>query len=274
MSPLSCPGNVLCRKGSLAWFAPERPLGGICRLLFTTRLGGLSQGPFAHLNLGFHVGDVPERVRLNRLRVREAGLPGLLDPVCPCQTHGTGVRHAGVLHAGANWQTPEGSLPDTDALVTSLPGLPLMIQVADCLAVAVVDPVRRVVGVAHAGWRGLAAGVLEATLAAMEATWGADPGDCVAWLGPAIGPCCYEVGPEVAGLFPDSVRPTGDRALLDLRDAAARSLTRAGLPASGLEHLALCTCCHEDLCFSHRRTVREGHASTGRQALFAWIDPL
>lgn len=268
-------GNCRRLSGSLSWFEPVEPLGGIGHLMMTTRGGGLSRPPYASLNLGFHVGDLGERVRLNREAVRRAaGDRRLLDPVVGEQVHGCRARVVGELHSGTRWQFGEKSLEGTDALVTSTRRLPLVTLVADCLPVALVDPARQLAAAVHAGWRGLAEGVLEATLARMRATWGTHPGDVVAWLGPAIGPCCYEVGPEVAAHFLGSIQASGGgRCRLDLRAAAAARLAAAGVLEENLTGLPLCTSCRDDLFFSHRRTSLAGEKQTGRQAMLLWLEP-
>jgi len=252
---------------------PPTLLGGVARVRFTTRAGGLSQGAYAGLNLGAHVGDVPERVRLNRLAVRRALPREVADPVLGEQVHGARVTPVGRLHAGTRWETPEGALAATDGLVTAEPRLPLAVLTADCLPVALADPEHQAVAAVHAGWRGLAAGVLEAALGVMTEACGTRPGSVHAWIGPAIGPCCYEVGPEVAAHFPDAAREDGSRARLDLPAAAAARLERAGLPAAQIHRAGLCTACREDLFFSHRRATRAGAPATGRQALLVWLEP-
>jgi hypothetical protein len=249
------------------------PLAGIGRLVMTTRTGGMSQPPYASLNLGFHVGDVGERVRLNRISILRAVDRHLLEPVVGEQVHGIVVRTVGELHAGTRWQQNEKALENTDALVTGTRRLPLVIMVADCLPIALVDSGRGVAAAVHAGWRGLADGILFSALETMKKTWGTFPADVVAWVGPAIGACCYEVGPEVAERFPLATQPSEDgRSMLDLRGAARRSLAAAGLLEENLTGLDLCTSCHPDLFFSHRRSTREGQTTTGRQALILWLD--
>src|SRR5579883_1931103 len=137
-------GNVRREAEGLVWFEPPEPLGGIGHLVMTTRLGGQSQDPFSSLNLGFHVGDVAERVRLNRQRLAKAIGRNLLDPVVGEQIHGAAVHAVGELHAGTRWQTPERALAGVDALVTGTRRLPLVVMVADCVPVAIVDPARQV----------------------------------------------------------------------------------------------------------------------------------
>ena len=171
------------------WNAPATV--GAC---VTTRSGGVSRGPYddgaggGGLNLGLHVDDRAEDVKQNRALLR-AGLPA--EPVWLSQVHGTDVIDAAAMAGSA-------SVPVGDASVSATPGVVCAIQTADCLPVLFCDVAGRVVGAAHAGWRGLANGVLENTVAAMRAR-GAD--DIMAWLGPAIGPDRFEVGEDVRAAF-------------------------------------------------------------------------
>jgi YfiH family protein len=239
----------------------------------TTRLGGQSQPPYESLNLGMHVGDVSERVRLNRRGLMRTLGRRLLEPVVGEQVHGAEARAVGELHSGTRWEQNEKALQNTDALVTATRYLPLVILVADCLPIALVDPVRSVAAAVHAGWRGLAAGVIEGALRTMKTTWGTVASDVVAWIGPCIGACCYEVGPEVAERFPFfTMEGEADRPLLDLRAAARARLLGDGLLEENLTGLDLCTACQEKLFFSHRRATRAGDTTTGRQALILWLE--
>jgi polyphenol oxidase len=202
--------------------------------LFTTRRGGVSEGPYASLNLGLWTDDDAGRVRDNRERVRAAvGAERLAQGR---QVHGTRV----VVDA-------EG-IEEADGQVTTVPGVAAMVLVADCLPVALAGPER--VGMVHAGWRGLAAGVLDG---GVEAT-----GAVAAAIGPGIGPCCYEVGDDVRAVF-GTREPT-----LDLK-----AIARARLEAAGVRDVhdcGLCTSCDAERFFSHRRD----RGVTGRQAGLAW----
>jgi hypothetical protein len=200
---------------------------------FTTRLGGVSEPPYDSLNFTRGTGDKEASVEENRRRACEMlGLP-YERLAFNRQVHSPTVHEA----------TPGGRGVPGDGLWTDEPELPLLAMSADCLpiAVGVTDGPRRL-AVLHAGWRGLAEGVLEAGVAAL--------GDApkAAVIGPAIGPCCYEVGPEVARLFePDLVQERR----LDLWTAAERALRRAGVQR--VERVDLCTRDHPELFFSHRR---------------------
>jgi polyphenol oxidase len=202
--------------------------------LFTTRRGGVSEGPYASLNLGLWTDDDAGRVRDNRERVRAAVRAERLAQ--GRQVHGTRV----VVDA-------EG-IEEADGQVTTAPGVAAMVLVADCLPVALAGPDR--VAMLHAGWRGLAGGVLEA---GVEAT-----GAVCAAIGPGIGPCCYEVGDDVRAVFGTS-EPT-----LDLK-----AIARARLEAAGVRDIhdcGLCTSCDAERFFSHRRD----RGVTGRQAGLVW----
>jgi polyphenol oxidase len=204
--------------------------------LFTTRRGGVSEGAYASLNVGLLTDDDPERVAANRERVRgQAGAERLAQGR---QVHGTHVVVDG--HGGE-----EG-----DGQVTTRPGVAAIVLVADCLPVALAAP--RAAGVVHAGWRGLAAGVLEAGVAALG------DGPVAAAIGPGIGPCCYEVGDDVRAVFGTTGRT------LDLKAAARARLEAAGV--AEIHDCGLCTACDPERFFSHRRD----RGVTGRQAGLAW----
>jgi YfiH family protein len=238
--------------------------------LATTRLGGVSLAPFddgrggGGLNLGLHVKDDPDAVRENRSRL-QALLPG--RPAWIAQVHGVGVVDAALVQPGAPVQTGDASL-------AADPGVVCAILTADCLPVLLADLEGKVVGAAHVGWRGLAAGVLGATVARMREQ---GAGEITAWLGPAIGPQAFEVGPDVLGAFraalPDgqaeeAFKPYPGREgkyLADMPLLARRLLARAGLTrVHGGER---CTFTERDRFYSYRR---DG-AGSGRQASLIFI---
>lgn len=231
------------------------------RVVSTTRIGGLGTGGFSTLNLGARGEDDPAVVEANRARLRQAlDLPE--EPVWMHQVHGTAVAALDTIP-----ETP----PEADAAWTATPGLPCAVLTADCLPVALVDPEGACVAVAHAGWRGLAAGVLEATIASLPV-----PAErLAAWLGPAISAAAFEVGPEVrdsmlagdAGAGTAFRRGVGDRWFADLYALASRRLRRAGV--THIDGGGWCTFRECRRFFSHRR---DGPA-TGRMATLAWIQP-
>lgn len=199
--------------------------------MFSTRLGGVSAGRFASLNLGRRSGDDVARVDENRRRLcAEIGAdPELLT--VNYQAHSALVRRASAGERGV----------PGDGLWSDEAGVPLLALTADCLPIALARPDRPRLAVLHVGWRGLLAGIIEEGVRAVG-------GRVRAAVGPAIGPCCYEVGPEVAARFDEDLVREGR---LDLWSAADRRLRRAG--CEEVERLDLCTCCNDELFFSHRR---------------------
>ena len=214
------------------WLVPDWPgapanIGFVC----TTRRGGVSPDPYGPgpqaiatsgggLNLGVHVGDDPSNVAFNRAILR-GRLP--TEPAWLSQVHGAAVVRADRLG--------RGSTPEADASIAAMPGAVCAIQTADCLPVLFADRAGTVVGAAHAGWRGLAGGVLEATVDAMRAEAG--EGEIIAWLGPAIGPQEFEVGEEVLATFLAGAASAGEGAA---GEAAVRAafVARPGQPGKYL----------------------------------------
>jgi hypothetical protein len=222
-----------------------RPLSDGIDAAFTTRLGGISATPFAELNISFRVGDDETSARSNReMAGRAVASTGQWSVVR--QVHGPDVVRAAA----------PGELPDADGLWTEDPTQTLAVSSADCVPVLVSTPGR--VCLAHAGWRGLVAGIVEQAVAA------AGPGASV-FAGPAIGPCCYEVGDDVAGAFRERFDSAvaADGSHVDLWAGAEEAARRAG--AGSVAVSRICTSCHEELFFSHRRD----NGRTGRQALVA-----
>jgi hypothetical protein len=266
------------------WICPNWPAPDRVRAVCTTRTGGCSEGPWSSLNLGERCGDDAEHVRRNRERLSEH-LPA--PPYWLRQVHGAAVaRHPGGprgepggksgVEPGAKPGAISGAEPgaepltepEADALVAFEPGRVCAVLTADCLPVFFCDRAGTRVAVAHAGWRGLAGGVLEATVQALET----DPTDLLAWLGPAIGPAVYEVGEEVAEAFRASLgadfsaafTARGDRWLLDLYAAARLKLAAAGV--GDVRGGGLCTYSDPARFFSHRRD-----GVSGRQASVIWL---
>jgi YfiH family protein len=237
--------------------------------LATTRRGGVSHGPYddgrgaGGLNLGLHVGDDPAQVAGNRARLQTL-LPG--RPAWIAQVHGADVVDAATVG-------PDQPVRTGDASIAAAPGIVCAILTADCLPVLFADRAGKVVGAAHAGWRGLAGGVLGQTVAAMRA---AGAGDITAWMGPAIGPRAFEVGQDVFDSFASALpgvdvgfafaaRPgTEGKYLADMFALARLMLARAGVASvAGGTH---CTALEPDRFYSYRRD-----GVTGRQASLIWL---
>jgi purine-nucleoside/S-methyl-5'-thioadenosine phosphorylase / adenosine deaminase len=203
---------------------------------FTTRDGGVSEGPYASLNLGLRTGDEVARVAENRRRACSELELDATRLAFNRQRHSPSILRADSHATGR----------DGDGLWTDERELPLLALTADCLPIAIAAANGRpALAVVHAGWRGLADGVVEN---AVEALGG---GPALAVIGPAIGPCCYEVGPEVAARFDPDLTRDGN---LDLWSAGERALRRAGVDR--VDRVDLCTRCRDDLFFSHRRQGR------------------
>jgi len=237
---------------------------------FSTRQGGVSLAPYATLNLGASVGDDPTAVEENRRRFFGTFGVESSQVVRVKQVHGEGVLT--VTEDLVSRRGFPGVLLDEryeyDALVTNLPGLPLVVSTADCLPLLIHDPVRGAVAAVHAGWRSTAKRIAARALGAMATAYGTDPKDCRVAIGPGIRGCCYEVGDEVtkamAVALPtweahaEGTRPNHWR--LDLAGVNRALLEAAGVRARRIADVGLCTACRTDLFFSHRAEK----ARTGR----------
>lgn len=240
---------------SASWYLPEWSLPAGVHALQTTRLEGASAAPYASFNLGDHVGDSPEAVAANRTKLARAWQ---MEPCWLKQVHGIEVVDA----------TATGT-PCADAAVSRTPGKACVVMTADCLPVLFASKQGDVVAAAHAGWRGLHAGVLEATLKAMRT-----PAEQVSvWLGPAIGPQAFEVGGEVREAFMQVDRAAASAFIPSQRDehfyADLYLLACQRLVACGVSQIAgggECTFSDEARFFSYRR-----QATTGRQASLIWL---
>ena len=239
------------------WIIPDWPAPPNVGALQTTRQGGVSQAPYASLNLGDHVGDDPKQVIANRQIVQKkiSGMPLWLQ-----QVHGVAVLDAEVAHCNA----------EADATVARIPGRACVVMTADCLPVLLCDRAGTVVAAAHAGWRSLCAGILERTVAKMACS--AD--QIIAWLGPAIGAQAFEVGDDVRSAFLHvdakaelAFVPAGQgKWLADICGLARQRLSAAGVHA--VFGGKWCTVSDCERFFSYRR---EG--VTGRMGSFIWLAP-
>jgi len=235
------------------WIQADWPAPPNVRAFSTTRSGGVSRGPWSSLNLGLNSGDEPSLVEQNRARLSEV-LPSPAHWLR--QVHGTSV---------VQYSTRSASEMEGDALVSFEPRQVCAVLTADCLPVLFCNRRGDRVGIAHAGWRGLAGGILEATVRALDEA----PGELMAWMGPAIGSQVYEVGSDVAGAFPDEYpavfTPHGDRFLMDIYAMAKLKLAAVGVhEVYGGDY---CTVSDPVRFFSYRRDV-----VTGRMASLVWLD--
>lgn len=240
---------------------------GLVHAVFT-RLGGMSREPFDTLNVGGTVGDDPAAVAENHARVyAHLGLIAA-QVTSPRQVHSNRVAVISGDQAGA-------TIPDSDGLVTATPGVALLLRFADCQPVLLYDPAHHALALVHAGWRGVAQGIARRAVETMVQAFGTRPGDLLAGLGPAIGPCCYTVGDKVAAamgyVLPDwrgALTALGeDQWRLDLSAANAQQLGAEGV--TQIEAADLCTACNQHEFFSHRA----GNGLTGRFAVVAYLEP-
>jgi YfiH family protein len=250
-----------------AFFRPPQWPSGTGALM-TTRLGGFSVTPFDSLNLRAQTNDPLDHIAVAENRRRFATTLGA-TPVFLDQVHGVRVVRLTAAHTG-----PDAATETADASITTVPGIACTVLVADCLPVLFATRDGRAVAAAHAGWRGLAAGVLEATVDAIRAAVPVAGGDIVAWLGASIGPQRFEVGADVLAAFHDAEArhfmpaPAQDgvpKWMADLPALAEGRLRRLGLTEVG--GCGLCTVSDASRFFSYRRD-----RVTGRLAAAAWID--
>ncbi len=239
--------------------------GGALLAGCTGRAGGVSSAPYEQLNLGFHVGDDPASVRENRLRVATSVGADLGSFVVAEQVHEGTVATVTSADAGRGASDAASAIAATDALITQVPGLVLAVLVADCVPVIVSDPETPAIGVAHAGWRGTVSHIARNTVQAMAGSFGSDPAQMRAAIGPSIGPQSYEVGEDVAARarseFPEGQAVSEDgegRLFFDLWASNRADLLGAGLPAERIEVAEVDTYSSEELFFSHRRRQPSG----------------
>ncbi len=241
-----------------SWIVPDWPAAPRVRAFVTTREGGVSEGEYGSLNLGSSSGDDPANVARNRAVVATL-LPA--EPTWMAQVHGTDVVD---LEAVSGRETPRA-----DAAVAASAGRVGVVLTADCMPLFFSDTKGTRVAVAHAGWRGMAAGIIESTVRAM----GVAPGDVIAWMGPTIGPDAFEVGPEVREAFvaadgraADAFRShTPGKFMADLYALARGRLGRAGV--TSIHGGGFCTRTDADRFFSYRRAK-----ASGRMGAFIWME--
>ncbi|MBR5942368.1 MAG: peptidoglycan editing factor PgeF [Clostridia bacterium] len=228
------------------------------RHCFTTRLGGVSTGFYASMNMGFGRGEDRDIVLRNYELVCEAAGLNFSRLTRTYQRHGINVKEVTDENVGSGFFIPE--FDATDALITKLEYTPIVVHIADCVPVLLYDRSKRACAAVHAGWRGMAAGVIEAAINAMEDAYGTDASDLVAAVGPCVGPCCFEVDEDVADVFRSDfgmsvIIPADDehKTRVDLPKCAVEALTGRGVPESNIDVSGDCTVCDETHYYSHRR---------------------
>lgn len=236
---------------------------GIVKHGFSTRKGGVSTGIFSSMNLNFKRGDDPDAVLENYRRMAAALNMRVEDMVLSDQTHTTNVRVITEEDRGKGILRPQ-DYSDVDGMITNVPGIVLVTSYADCVPLYFVDPVRKAIGLSHSGWKGTVGHIGQKTVWKMHEVYGSEPKDIVAAIGPSICQSCYEVSDDVAEAFRANF--TADEAAdilldkgngkyqLDLWKANWYVLTDAGILSEHLSMTDLCTACHPDLLWSHRKT--------------------
>lgn len=234
---------------------------------FSTRLGGVSEGIFSSMNVSFTRGDREEAVRENYRRLGAAMGFSCENLVCTDQTHTVNLRVVTEEDRGKGFVRPK-DYTDIDGLVTDVPGLVLAAFYADCVPLYLVDPVRRCIGLSHAGWRGTVGKIGKKTVELMREQYGSRPEDLVAAIGPSICQSCYEVSKDVIEKFQEAFderfwpelfyEKDGEKYQLNLWRANELGFLEAGVRPERIAAAGVCTCCNPGLLFSHR-------ASRGRR---------
>jgi YfiH family protein len=239
------------REGLVAWqFEHLASFEGLCHGVFT-RQGGVSRGPFVSLNTSFSCGDQPDSVRRNRARI--ARWAGLTETVYLNQVHGDDV-----LVIKRDAPSAEQGPATADAVVTDLCNRLLIIQVADCQAILLFDPVRRVIGNVHSGWRSSVSNILGKTVAVLTQRFGCRPADMRAGIAPSLGPCCAEFV-HYRRELPPALWPYKDqRDRFDFWAISRDQLLAAGLRPDAIVSSGVCTRCHTEQFYSYRASRRTG----------------
>lgn len=239
------------------------------RHALTTRTGGVSSGEYSSLNLAFHVGDDEKAVRKNSKDLAAALGYDASTLVAAQQVHGANSFVVTRQDCGRGALDLESAIPQCDALITCEKNLPLLIQVADCAPILMVDPIEKTLAVVHAGWRGAAAGVASKTLGNMAREFGTSASEILVGIGPCLCTACFEIGEEVAAEVSSSCvvrKAHWEKPHLDLRALIHTDLRSAGVLAAHIEAMNRCPRCQNEIFFSHR--AQNGKA--GRFGLVAW----
>lgn len=233
---------------------------GLIDHAFTTRLGGVSKGPYSSLNWALHVGDDIEAVLENRKRVCSLWGADLGDMVSGQQVHGDVVYTVTEADRGRGASDVNGAIPGSDALITNRPGILLSSYYADCVPVMILDPLKKVISLVHAGWRGTVMRIAATSIKTMSTIFGTNPGDCLVSIAPSIGFCCYEIDRPVIKAFTNQgfnlepyIKQSGsDRWKIDLQHINRCSVIEAGVKPDRVTVAELCTSCNPGMFFSFR----------------------
>ena len=251
----------------VTWLSfPSLEESGLVSHAFSTRMGGVSKGPFATMNFSFTRGDDPADVKENFRRMADALHVSMEKMVVTWQTHTTNVRTVKEEDFGKG-VICDRDYRDVDGLITNIPGVTLVTFFADCVPLYFLDTKNKAIGLSHSGWRGTVNRMGKVTLEAMAQEFSTKPEDVIACVGPSICQDCYEVGPEVIEQFKINFdakhhktlfyeKPNG-KFQLDLWEANRIVLKEAGVPEAQISVTDICTYCNPDLLFSHRRSAEK-----------------
>jgi len=239
---------------------PDWQVEGI-DLGFSTRLGGVSSGIYESLNMGLHVGDEYELVCENRRRFLAVFNAGLDNTVCCQQVHGAQVYRVEESDRGCGAHRLSSAIPDCDALITDRPGIYLLSFYADCVPVYFYDPGHRAIGIAHCGWKGTVGRIAGKTVAALQNNYQTEAANMQVFIGPGIGPCCFAIQADLMAQVHTEFRDLHDiitmddkgSAYWDLQETNRQLLIESGVKASNISVCQLCTSCHTDIFYSHRK---------------------
>lgn len=263
----------LSKKGAVQCFKSEAFEGcGFLTHAFLTRWKGASEGVFSSLNFSLKEGDREDRVNRNWGILAEAFGVSAPQFLTIHQIHGDRI----VVAEDLNRRSASDLVVQCDAVLTAATGVALGIKTADCVPVLLVDRVKRVIGAVHAGWRGTSLQIVAKAVRAMEKRFSSSTADILAAIGPAIGPCCYQVDEQVFSAAKEdkdwmsAFRECSEKGrwMLDLPLANRTQLLRAGVPGENISSAGICTSCRTDLFFSHRAE----NGRTGRQLNFIFLE--
>jgi len=244
--------------------------------VFTTRQGGVSDGVYNSLNMGLHVEDRKDLVLENRRRLLAAFDAQLDNAVCCQQVHGNIVTRVEQSDRGRGARQLEEAIPNSDAMITNNPGVYLLSFYADCVPVYFYDPVNRAIGIAHCGWKGTMGRIALHVLAAMQKEYGTYAHEVQIFIGPGIGPCCFQIQPDLAlkvnAEFPslhDIITYNDNKSSnWNLQATNRQLLLEVGVQASHISTCELCTACRTDIFYSHRRE----NGKTGRMGALIGLE--
>ncbi|RKD34312.1 peptidoglycan editing factor PgeF [Thermohalobacter berrensis] len=261
---------ILNEKNGVKYYTiPSFDETGLIKHMFTTRIGGVSPKPYDSLNLGFNLEDEKENVLKNYKIVSDVMEVSLDSCVLSDQTHGTNIRIVTKEDAGKGI-VRQKDYKSVDGLLTDIPGLTIFTFYADCVPIFYLDKVKKVVGLAHGGWRGTVEKIAGKMIDKMIKVYGSRPEDILIGIGPSIGPCCYEVSEDVFKRFNENFTNTrnmlkkrgSSRWMLNLWEANREALKEKGIKSRNITISNLCTSCNNDIFYSYRKEK----GKTGRMA--------